>query len=60
MQKQTHQSTLTRTKVLPVHGVLGRRSMHRRLAVAAVGALLLIGVRALKRNMAGSGLGESP
>lgn len=59
MQKQTKQTTLTRTRTLRIHGKMSRRSMHRRLAVAFVGAALLVGVGTLTRNTAGLGPGES-
>ncbi len=60
MQKQTKQATLTRTRTLRIHGKMSRRSMHRRLAVAVVGAALLVGVRTLALSEAGPGPGESP
>lgn len=60
MQKQTRQTKLTRTRTLRIHGKMSRRSMHRRLALAVVGATLLAGVRTLALSVAGPGPGESP
>ena len=60
MQKQTKQATLTRTRMLRIHGKLSRGSMHRRLAVAVVGAVLLVGAGATTRDTTASGPGESP
>ena len=59
MQKQTTQSTFTQTRTLRIHGTMPRRSMHRYVAVAVVGAVLLIGAEALTRNAAELGPGES-
>jgi hypothetical protein len=60
MQKRTQQTTLLRTKDLRAHGVLGPRPMHRRIAIDAVGAILLIGLWSLVRDVCGPGPGESP
>ena len=60
MQKQTKQATLTRTETLRIHGKLSRRSVHRFLAAAVVGAALLIQVRALALSNTGPEPGKSP
>jgi hypothetical protein len=60
MQKQTLQTTLARKRTLRVHGKTSPRSMHRRLIVATVSAVLLAGVQAVTGKATGSGPGESP
>ena len=60
MQKSKQQTTFTRTRTLRIQGKMSRRSMHRRLAIAVVGAILLAGAQVLARNVAEPGPGESP
>ena len=60
MQKRTQQTPLPRSKDFRAYEALNRRSMHRRIAIAVTGAVLLLGVRILTPMTAEPRPGESP